>query len=335
VGDRRNSNPHHKSVIAEFLNLAALIALIIFLSACDSESDQAVVRAASRGETQRLANLLDGGADIEASAFEGWTPLNAAASKGHFGVVELLVERGAKINRTDASQCSAVGWAADFGYAEVVSYLLDAGANLKVCSDRSWRYTLRRLRKNGETEIETRFREHGLTLEDMTSAERFARSDKNEEVISAILAHDHASMDTLLNLGAKVDAMEGAYHTPLIAAVEAGNRKAAVRLLEVGASIDLVNGYHQTPLQRAVAFENPEMVEFLLQRGADPNEGDPGKWRMRKRQLEQEDEHEIIEVLNQHGWDPARPQCEPAIWMWTPPSTHEFSMHGDRSWPWG
>ena len=47
------------------------------------------------GNVAAIAQLLDGGADVEATDDAGKTPLSAAAAGGHVEAVRLLLERGA------------------------------------------------------------------------------------------------------------------------------------------------------------------------------------------------------------------------------------------------
>ncbi len=54
-------------------------------------------RAAAAGQTDKVKNLLDKGADMNAKDHYGHTPLSNAAANGHQNTVILLLERGANI----------------------------------------------------------------------------------------------------------------------------------------------------------------------------------------------------------------------------------------------
>ena len=51
------------------------------------------------GDAESAKTLLNGGAEIEVPAENGYTALHEAIEQGHFEVVKLLVARGADLNR--------------------------------------------------------------------------------------------------------------------------------------------------------------------------------------------------------------------------------------------
>ena len=89
----------------------------------------ALWRAASDGETARVAGLLRQGADVNAHHPDGSTSLIKAARHDHREVVQKLLAAGAKVDDQDAEGWSALMWSAEFGKLETVAILLQAGAN--------------------------------------------------------------------------------------------------------------------------------------------------------------------------------------------------------------
>jgi|GEM_PF-4593782 len=55
-----------------------------------------LIRAAEKGETNRMVMLIREGADINAVDKEGWTPYLAASTYGRFDAMKLLKILGAK-----------------------------------------------------------------------------------------------------------------------------------------------------------------------------------------------------------------------------------------------
>ena len=85
--------------------------------------------SAERGDVGRLAELLSvPGADIDAAAHGGLTPLMCCASKGRCGAAQLLLRFGATIAATDESGFTALHWASAGGHRETVEILLRFGA---------------------------------------------------------------------------------------------------------------------------------------------------------------------------------------------------------------
>jgi len=89
--------------------------------------------AAALGEVTHLAELLDEGADPNAFAPDGFTPLTLAAFFKHAEAARLLLDRGADVHQRARHEQIQVlpihSAAADGGSVEIVRMLLDAGAD--------------------------------------------------------------------------------------------------------------------------------------------------------------------------------------------------------------
>lgn len=89
-------------------------------------------RETKRGRTDRVAELLDRGANIDALARDGFTPLSRASYSGHLDAVQLLLDRGADPNLGAADGANPLFWATVKGHEEIVRLLLahDADSNV-------------------------------------------------------------------------------------------------------------------------------------------------------------------------------------------------------------
>jgi ankyrin repeat protein len=92
--------------------------------------DKQLVRATTSGRLDRVAELLENGADVNRLDRDGLTPLSRASEHGHAQVVRFLLARGADVNRTAKDGAGALFWACVKGHAKVVDILLDSGANV-------------------------------------------------------------------------------------------------------------------------------------------------------------------------------------------------------------
>lgn len=107
-------------------------AVALLLSACmiPGTTTTPVIDAARSGDTVRLRQLLDAGADPNQPAgVNDWTPLLHAIHKNQPGSVAVLIAHGAAVNRPGGGGMIPLVMAAGYGYADIVRTLLKAGAD--------------------------------------------------------------------------------------------------------------------------------------------------------------------------------------------------------------
>jgi len=97
--------------------------------------DQQLLVAAEEGNSERIVELLDAGANIEATNILGWTALHIAASKGHEICVEMLLSHGANIETTNDYGNTALHFAAFNGHIACVEMLLSHGASIEATNN--------------------------------------------------------------------------------------------------------------------------------------------------------------------------------------------------------
>jgi ankyrin repeat protein len=83
---------------------------------------------ATRRDTQKLSDVLDRGADVNASNHQGETPLMYASAAGLPETVTLLVNRGADVNAANNAGWSALKYASKAGHSMIVELLKCYGA---------------------------------------------------------------------------------------------------------------------------------------------------------------------------------------------------------------
>ena len=93
-------------------------------SSCDS-SRNTLHQVAFDGHKEAAICLLDHGADINAKANVGDTPLIVVVQEGHLPLVELLVHRGADLNLANNQGDTSLLKAAQQGHLKVVKFLLE------------------------------------------------------------------------------------------------------------------------------------------------------------------------------------------------------------------
>lgn len=96
--------------------------------AVTSAIGQGMVEAAAKGDVEAVTELLNAGADINATVDGDGSPLIAAAREGHMPVVRFLVQRGADVNLAVSGDGNPLIMAAREGHVEIVDFLLAQGA---------------------------------------------------------------------------------------------------------------------------------------------------------------------------------------------------------------
>lgn len=92
-------------------------------------TSEALLVAATRGDTETAKLLLEAGVKTDVRAADGATALIRAARAGHVEIVMLLLEAKAEINASDKEGTTALMGAAEAGHIDVVKKLVDAGAD--------------------------------------------------------------------------------------------------------------------------------------------------------------------------------------------------------------
>lgn len=221
--------------------------------------------AAEVGDAAILDLLLRAGADVDSPNPEGQTALMLVARTGNVAAAKLLVDHGATLEARESwGEQNALMWAAARRHPDMVAYLLDRGADPDTQSiDRDYR---RHLTKEGRAKSLDR---GGFT-----------------PLLYAVRENCAACVQTLTDHHADLDKPDPDGVSPLLLAVLDNHWDLARQLIDAGADVQQWDIFGQTPLlaavnQRKASGLNPnqtlndatglDIVTLLLERGADPN----------------------------------------------------------------
>jgi ankyrin repeat protein len=224
----------------------------------------ALAFALNSGNPEKVAALLEAGADIRYSRKEGYDALiDAVPGRGYrdgarlLDLLRLLVAKGAPLSGISSYKESALRILSRVGRFDGVRLLLDAGSDE---SQLGWTPLIRAVALG--TLDDVKVASAGANLEEKDWWERTAW-------LVAILAGDIDKASFLLERGADRDARGRCSHTPLEYAV-AGRHLPMLRwLLERGQDVEQVDEFGQTPLMTAAEGGDAAMIDALLAAGAD------------------------------------------------------------------
>jgi ankyrin repeat protein len=118
-------------------------------------------QAALDGDIQKINELLDKGAVVDARSCSDQTPLMYASLNGHKQVVKLLIQKGAEVNAADDEGATPLMYASHHGN-QTVKLLIQNGANVKART-KDDRTALTIALYRGKTQTAELLRKHGAT----------------------------------------------------------------------------------------------------------------------------------------------------------------------------
>lgn len=239
------------------------------LAAGTSPPDSELIRAASKGQTQQVRDLLAHGASVnEKHALTGWTALTAAAFYGFPDTVKVLLDAGADPNVRDLHGGTPLMKAVTVGYsddrsalltnkAEVIRLLLKGGADPQM-KDRL-----------GDTPWQA-----AMTTEEFDLVDVFENADvkgvAEARLLYAASHHDVEKVQKLIAAHVNVNCRDEFGWNAVSEAVLA-NDPAMLKVL-IGAGADVNARYEKgwTSLMIAITYNRVEIAKMLLAAGADP-----------------------------------------------------------------
>ena len=249
--------------------------------------DAGLLEAVRTGDTAAVEALLDGGADVNATAADGTTPLHWAVYRDDLPTVERLIRAGAAVDAANRYGVRPLSLASAGGGAGIVEALLAAGAD--PATPTAGEPPILSAARTGSLDAVRLLVRHG--------ADSNARESlRGQTALMWAVAEDHADVArALLELGADVSARStGAGtirsgtldadqrapervtvgFTPLLFAARQGALASARILVAAGADVNERGPSGSNAVLIATRNYHYELAAFLVARGADPNAAD-------------------------------------------------------------
>ncbi len=99
------------------------------------------------------------------------------------------------------------------------------------------------------------------------------RANPHWRLYAAVVTHDHATLQALLDAGDSPNGFGNNTGLPLVMACQIGDLESVSALMKSGANVNLFWHGGTSPLIAATEFGHPDIVRYLLAHGAQPNEG--------------------------------------------------------------
>jgi ankyrin repeat protein len=222
-------------------------------------TDYNLMIAASKGYTMEIERLILKGADIDAEADGGATPLIFAVSNNKEGVVRLLIRYGADVNKITSEFETPLLIAVKNENQVIAEALLRAGADIHF-SD-----------KYDATALHYASIYGYLQLTDMLLYYNASIDKKTVEGITPLLASVGSGWadvaDLLIQNGANMEARDNEGFTPFLMASLNGDTLLMDLLYKKGVDIYTTNIYKHNALTLSIIANQPDATKYLLRIG--------------------------------------------------------------------
>jgi ankyrin repeat protein len=225
--------------------------------------EEQLIVAADKGDSTQLQMLIRRGANVNATTYEGVTPLMFAALNNHIAIVKILLKNGAKNDIRTIDGKTALILSIEAGNIEVAELLIRNGADPDISDNKKVSPLMHAVMVDS------------FYLPDMLlyyGAEADHRDESGRDAL--MLAAESGSFEIaieLLEAGVNINGTDINGNTPLHYATSTGQVGVMELLIINGASLEIKNAAGYTPLSVAVTLNKYTEARLLIGYGADVN----------------------------------------------------------------
>jgi ankyrin repeat protein len=220
----------------------------------DNLGETALIRAAQRGEVEKVNELIDLGVDLEKRSWVGTTPLMEAVEEGRIPVVKILIQSRADTNTEDVRNRSVLHIAAH--NLKLLRLLLELGVDPNGCGARVRTPLMQAVSENRPMAV-------GLLLQAKAQVNCVTTTGETALMVAAT---EKRAEPMILLLAAKADPNlgHGDGITPLVMAARRGWVEGVQTLLEAGANASSLTSDGGTTLVHSPLFDAGQQYQQIL-----------------------------------------------------------------------
>ncbi|MGM0650637.1 MAG: ankyrin repeat domain-containing protein [Bacteroidota bacterium] len=227
--------------------------------------DYDLLFAADTGSMKYVRIAILEGANVDARAENGITPLMYAAQGGYLDIVEFLVELDADIDaKPYHSNRTALMAAVENGYVEIAEYLIRQGADFSI-RDYNKRHLMHKAALSGIWEMCDMLLYYEIPVDPLDI-------DNRTPLMLAAFDGFVATVDVLIENNANVNHRDIDGNTAMHMAAQNGHHEVITELINAGAELEIKNNNGFTPLDIAVMYGELNNSKTLIENGAQIND---------------------------------------------------------------
>ncbi len=214
-----------------------------------------LIEAVKEGDTKKVKDFLEKGADVNAKDNYGSTLLMIACREGWTDIAELLLEKGADVNAKNKHNdpLTALTYAARGGYEYIVELLVSKGVDQEAKN-----FALGAAAWCGHTDV----------VEVLIDAGAEVNAYGGYGALCGACHGGYTDVvEVLIDAGAEVNVKDTAGNTALMVAAWEGQIDVVELLLMRGADVNERNNDGWTALKWAKIFHHEDVIELLKQHG--------------------------------------------------------------------
>ena len=234
------------------------------VNATSKQKRTALMMVSRNGNVDAMCVLLKSGAEMEIEDADGYTWLHYAVIGGcPKDVLQVIIDHGANVNATNKKNCTALIFASEKQNIEAMNVLLCAGANRDIKDAAGNTWLHYAIQDSCSKE----------TLQTMIDLGADVNATNNENVTALMMFSKMGNveaMNVLIEAGADRSTKDVNGFTWLhYAACGISNKEKFQAVINLGAELNVTNKCHRTPLMMACHKGNIEAINVLFNSGAD------------------------------------------------------------------
>nr|XP_047128806.1 transient receptor potential cation channel subfamily A member 1-like isoform X2 [Hydra vulgaris]XP_047128807.1 transient receptor potential cation channel subfamily A member 1-like isoform X2 [Hydra vulgaris] len=267
--DKENMTPLHFAAMEGHLDIAKLLFEYAeiqggttlrtkLILSVDREEQSALHLAVENNHIDIVKFCIEKGLNVNSTKSNMISPLHLACTSGLLNIAKLLVDNGAVIDAKNSLQETPLHRAALFNRTEIIDFLMTKGVYVDCCDKDNETPLLMAVRKNNVESVKLLLKYHAdINVKDANDKTcLFIAAEENSREAFEILSKYDIS-----NLLEEFDKHE---MTPLHIAAKKGNENIVQSLLSLGARIDAKSHENLTPLHLAARSGHSRIVQILL-----------------------------------------------------------------------